>query len=54
MTFNLITGALALAAGALLGYLIRQLIATRSANSIEAKIKRQLEEVQNSNKRGFA
>ncbi len=44
MTFNLFTGALALAAGALLGYFIRQLIATRSANSIEAKIKRQLEE----------
>ncbi|MEK7134966.1 MAG: ribonuclease Y [Patescibacteria group bacterium] len=33
-----------MAAGALLGYLIRQLVATRSANSIEAKIKRQLEE----------
>jgi len=44
MTFNLFTGALALAAGAFLGYLIRQLIATRSANSIEVKIKRQLEE----------
>src|SRR3989344_1022153 len=44
MTFNLFTGALALAAGALLGYLIRQLVATRSANSTEAKIKRQLEE----------
>lgn len=44
MTFNLFTGALALAAGALLGYFIRQLIATRSANSTEAKVKRQLEE----------
>ncbi|MDP3003985.1 MAG: Rnase Y domain-containing protein, partial [Candidatus Azambacteria bacterium] len=44
MTFNLLTSALALAAGALLGYLIRQLIAARSANSTEAKIKRQLEE----------
>ncbi len=44
MTFNLLTGALALAAGALLGYLIRQLISTRSANSTEAKIKRQFEE----------
>jgi len=44
MTFNLFTGALALAAGALLGYLIRQSVATRSANSTEAKIKRQLEE----------
>jgi ribonuclease Y len=44
MTFYLITGALALAGGALLGYLIRQLIAARSANSIEAKVKRQLEE----------
>ncbi len=44
MNFNLFTGVLALAAGALLGYLIRQLIATRSTNSIEAKTKRQLEE----------
>ncbi len=44
MTFNLFTGALALVAGALLGYLIRQLIARRSANSTEAKTKRQLEE----------
>ncbi|MEK7578887.1 MAG: Rnase Y domain-containing protein, partial [Patescibacteria group bacterium] len=44
MTFNLFTGALALAVGAFLGYLIRQLIATRSANSIEAKTKRQFEE----------
>ncbi|MBI4919843.1 ribonuclease Y [Candidatus Azambacteria bacterium] len=39
-----LTGALALAAGAFLGYLIRQSIGARSANSIEAKIKRQLEE----------
>ena len=44
MTFNLFIGALALAAGAFLGYLIRQLIATRSVNSIEAKTKRQFEE----------
>ncbi|MDP3003907.1 MAG: ribonuclease Y [Candidatus Azambacteria bacterium] len=44
MTFNLFTGALALAAGAFLGYLIRQLISTRSANSAEVTIKRQLEE----------
>ncbi len=44
MTFNLFIGALALVAGALLGYLIRQLIAARSANSTEAKTKRQLEE----------
>lgn len=44
MTFNLLTGALALAAGALLGYLIRQLVAARNANSTEAKTKRQLEE----------
>ncbi len=44
MTFNLFIGALVLATGALLGYLIRQLIATRSASSTEAKIKRQLEE----------
>ncbi|MDP3935142.1 MAG: ribonuclease Y [Candidatus Giovannonibacteria bacterium] len=39
-----IIGALILAAGALLGYLIRQLFATRSAHSAEAKIKHQLEE----------
>ncbi|MFH1393008.1 MAG: ribonuclease Y [Patescibacteria group bacterium] len=44
MTLNLIIGAFALAAGAALGYLIRQLLATRNANSIEATIKRQLEE----------
>ena len=43
MTFYLI-GALILTTGALLGYLIRQLIAARSANSTEAKTKRQLEE----------
>jgi len=44
MTFNIFIGALALAAGLALGYLIRQLFATRSANSIETKIKHQLEE----------
>ncbi len=44
MIFNLFTGVLSLAAVALLCYLIRQLIATRSANSIEAKTKHQLEE----------
>lgn len=44
MNLNLITGALALAAGAFLGYLIRQFIATRSANSAETKVKQQLEE----------
>ena len=44
MTLNLIIGAFALAAGAALGYLIRQLLATRNTNSIEATIKRQLEE----------
>ncbi|MDO8443431.1 MAG: ribonuclease Y [Candidatus Azambacteria bacterium] len=44
MTLNLIIGAFALAAGAALGYLIRQLLATRNANSVEATIKRQLEE----------
>ncbi len=44
MTFNLFTGALILAGGAALGYLIRQLISTQSANSVEATIKRQLEE----------
>lgn len=46
MTFNILTGALALAAGMLLGYLIRQLIATRSADSREAKTKRQFEETE--------
>jgi len=44
MTLNLIIGAFALAAGAALGYLIRQLLATRNTSSIEATIKRQLEE----------
>jgi ribonuclease Y len=44
MTFDLFTGSLALAAGLLLGYLIRQLITFRSATSTEARIKRQLEE----------
>ena len=44
MTLNLIIGAFALAAGAALGYLIRQLLSTRNTNSIEATIKRQLEE----------
>ncbi len=38
------TGALALAAGLTVGYLLRQLLAQRSANSIEAKIKQNLEE----------
>ncbi len=44
MTLDLIIGAFALAAGVALGYSIRQLFASRSANSIEAKTKRQLEE----------
>src|SRR3989344_4539809 len=44
MTFDISIGALILAGGVALGYLIRQLIAARSANSIEAKTKRQLEE----------
>ncbi|MDO8743372.1 MAG: ribonuclease Y [Candidatus Azambacteria bacterium] len=44
MNFNLFTGALVLAGGVALGYLIRQLISTQSANSAEATIKRQLEE----------
>lgn len=34
----------ALAGGAALGYFLRQFLATRSANSIEAKVKQQLEE----------
>ena len=38
------TGALALAAGAAFGYIIRQQVAKKNANSIEAKIKQQLEE----------
>jgi len=44
MTLDLFTGGLILAAALLLGYLIRQFIAARSANSIEAKTRRQLEE----------
>lgn len=38
------TGVLALAAGAAFGYIIRQQVAKKNANSIEAKIKQQLEE----------
>ena len=44
MTFDISIGALILAGGVALGYLIRQLLATRNLNSIEATIKRQLEE----------
>ena len=44
------TGALALAAGLIAGYLIRQLIASKNANSAEAQIKRQLEEVKTQSK----
>ena len=44
MTFTLLTAAFALAGGVALGYLIRHLFATRSASSLEAKVKRQLEE----------
>jgi len=44
------TGALALAAGLVVGYLIRQLISSKNANSAEAQIKRQLEEVKTQSK----
>ncbi len=44
MELYILTGVLALTAGAFLGYVIRQAIAARSANSIEARIKNQLEE----------
>src|SRR3989344_5149937 len=44
------TGVLALAAGAASGYIIRQLIAKKSANSVEAKIKQQLEEAKTQSK----
>ena len=44
MTLYFITGALALVLGAALGYLIRQIFATRNLNSVEAKTKQQLEE----------
>lgn len=44
MTLDIFIGALILAGGVALGYLTRQLLATRNANSIEATIKRQLEE----------
>lgn len=40
----------ALAAGAALGYIIRQLVAKKSANSIEAKIRQRLEETKNQSK----
>ena len=44
------TGALALAAGLVAGYLIRQLIASKNANSAETQIKRQLEEAKTQSK----
>lgn len=44
------TAALALAGGAALGYLLRQFLATRRVNSIEAKIKQQLEEAKTGSK----
>ena len=47
LTYFVITGALALAAGLASGYIIRQLVAKKNANSIEAKIKQQLEEAKN-------
>ena len=50
LTYFVITGALALAAGAVSGYIIRQLVAKKNANSIEAKIKQQLEETKNHSK----
>ena len=40
----------ALAGGAILGYVIRQLVAKKNANSIEARIKQQLEETKNQSK----
>ncbi|MBI2635023.1 MAG: ribonuclease Y [Parcubacteria group bacterium] len=50
MTFYFIIGALALALGAALGYLTRQIFATRSLNSAETKIKNQLEEAKTKSK----
>ena len=44
MTLYFITGALALALGVALGYIIRQVFATRNLNSVESKTKHQLEE----------
>ncbi len=50
MTFNLLIAVFALAGGLALGYLVRHLLATRSVNSIEAKVKQQLEEAKNQSK----
>src|SRR3989344_8121399 len=50
LIYFVITGALTLAAGAVSGYIIRQLVAKKNANSVEAKIKQQLEESRNQSK----
>src|SRR3989344_2387593 len=50
LIYYVYTGALALAAGVASGYIIRQLVAKKSANSVEAKIKQQLEEAKNQSK----
>jgi len=50
LTYFVYTGALALAAGLASGYIIRQLVAKKNANSIEAKIKQRLEEAKTESK----
>jgi len=50
MIFNLLIAVFALAGGLALGYLVRHLLATRSVNSIEAKVKQQLEEAKTGSK----
>ena len=48
--YFVIIGALALAAGIVSGYIIRQWVAKKNANSVEAKIKQQLEEAKTQTK----
>lgn len=50
LIYFVITGALALAAGVASGYIIRQLVAKKNANSIESRIKQQLEEAKTGSK----